>query len=271
MTATSGFRSGYAPVNGVDMYFEVHGAGAPLILIHGGFGVTGMFAPLLPALAAQRQVIAVELQGFGHTADIDRPFGYEHFADDIAALIDYLHLGQADVLGYSLGGGVALQTAIRHPGQVRKVVVVSAPFRRDGWYADVLAGMGSIDADALTGSPMYDIYTSLAPHPEDWPRLVEKTRQLLSTPYDWGADLAALAVPALLVLADADSFPPSHAAAMFALFGGGQGDAGWEGKNRPASQLAILPGATHYDVLSRTDLLLPILTAFLASPPPTGA
>ncbi len=266
MTRTSDFRIGYAPVNGVNMYYEVHGTGAPLILIHGGFGVTGMFAPLLPALAAQRRVIAVELQGFGHTADIDRPFRYEHFADDVAALIDHLGLGQADVLGYSLGGGVALQTAIRHPDVVRKVVVVSAPFCRDGWYADVLAGMAALDADALRNSPMYEIYTAVAPAPDHWPRLVEKTRQLLSTPYDLGNDLAALAVPALLVMADADSFPPSHAAAMFALLGGGQRDAGWQGSDRPASQLAILPGATHYDILSHTDLLLPILSAFLANP-----
>ena len=266
MTRTSDFRIGYAPVNGVNMYYEVHGAGAPLILIHGGFGVTEMFAPLLPALAAQRQVIAVELQGFGHTADIDRPFRYEHFADDIAALIEHLGHAQADVLGYSLGGGVALQTAIRHPDVLRRVVVVSAPFRRDGWYADVLAGMAALDADALRNTPLYEVYAAVAPAPASFPHLVNKTRQLLSTPYDWGNDLAALAVPALLVMADADSFPPSHAAAMFALLGGGQRDAGWDGTDRPASQLAILPGATHYDILSHTDLLLPILAAFLASP-----
>ncbi|MCB0021653.1 MAG: alpha/beta hydrolase [Caldilinea sp.] len=271
MTTTSDFRVGYAPVNGVGMYYEVHGAGAPLILIHGGFGVTGMFAPLLPALAAQRQVIAVELQGFGHTADIDRPFRYEYFADDIAALIDHLGLEQADVLGYSLGGGVALQAVIRHPDVVRKVVVVSAPFRRDGWYADVLAGMAALDAGVLGNTPLYEIYAAVAPTPANFPHLVEKTRQLLSTPYDWGNELAALAVPALLVMADADSFPPSHAAEMFALLGGGQRDAGWEGRERPASQLAILPGATHYDILTHTDLLLPILAAFLATPLPDRA
>lgn len=266
MPATYDFRAGYAPVNGVNMYYEVHGAGAPLILIHGGFGVTGMFAPLLPALAAQHQVIAVELQGFGHTADIDRPYSYEHFADDIAALIEHLGHAQADVLGYSLGGGVALQTAIRHPALVRKVIVVSAPFRRDGWYAAVLTGMGALDADALQNSPMYESYAAVAPSPASFPHLVEKTRQLLSMPYDWSADLAALAMPALLIMADADSFPPSHAAAMFELLGGGQRDAGWEGTDRPASQLAILPGTTHYDILSHTDLLLPVLSAFQANP-----
>lgn len=266
MGDNSNIRIGHAPVNGLEMYYEVHGAGEPLVLIHGGFGVTGMFAPLIPALAAGRQVIAVELQGHGHTADIDRPFSYEHFADDIAALIEHLGHAQADVLGYSLGGGVALQTAIRHPGLVRRVVIVAAPCRRDGWYADVLTGMGSLDADALQNSPMYEIYAAVAPSPANFPHLVDKTRRLLSTPYDWSDDVAALAMPVLLVMGDADSFPPSHAAAMFALLGGGQGDAGWEGKNRPVSQLAILPGTTHYDILSRTELLLPILTAFLASP-----
>ena len=271
MNASNSFRSAYAPVNGLAMYYEVHGAGEPLILVHGGFGVTGMFAPLLPALAAHHQVIAVELQGHGHTADIDRPFSYQHFADDIAALVEHLGLRQADVLGYSLGGGVALQSAIRHPGLVRKVVVISAPFCRDGWFADVRAGMGSIDADVLIGSPMHDIYTALAPHPENWPRLVNKTRQMLSTPYDWGADVAALAMPALLIMGDADSIPPTHAAAMFALLGGGQRDAGWEGTARPASQLAILPGTTHYDILSHTDLLAPILAAFLSTLPPSTA
>jgi pimeloyl-ACP methyl ester carboxylesterase len=139
-------KGSYVSVNGLNMYYEMHGNGEPLVMLHGAFGTIDMHGALLPLLAQTRQVIAVELQAHGHSADIDRPLSYEMMADDIAALIKHLEIGQADILGYSLGGGVALQTAIRHPEVVRKLVVVSAPYKCDGWYAEVLAGQTAISA-----------------------------------------------------------------------------------------------------------------------------
>ncbi len=257
-----------AAVNGLELYYEIHGTGRPLILLHGGFGVVGMFERLLPALAETRQVIGVELQGHGHTADIDRPLRCETMADDVAALIRHLGLGgEADVLGYSLGAGVALQTAIRHPALVRKLVVISVPFRSDGSYPEVRAAMAGITAESaagMIGSPMHTAYMAVAPRPDDFPLLAEKTGELLRLDYDWSAEVSALRQPILLVYADADSVSPAYAAEAFALLGGGQRDAGWEGTDRPTSQLAILPGTTHYNLLDRVELLAPMIEAFLA-------
>ena len=262
--ATTTTRTGYAPVNGLEMYYEIHGTGRPLVLIHGGFGTVGMFGPLLPALAETRQVIAVELQGNGHTADIDRPFSFEQFADDIAALITHLGYEQADVLGYSMGGGVALQTGIRHPEVVGKLVIVSATYASAGWYPEVRAGMAAVNADAArtwVGSPMHNAYAGVAPQPDDWPNLADKTGQLVHQEYDWTAGVTALQVPTLIVIGDADSIFPAHAVEMFGLLGGGKTDGAMGG--RPQSQLAILPAATHFTIITRTDLLLPIIGSFL--------
>lgn len=254
-------ESGYADVNGLKLYYEVYGAGRPLVLLHGGFAVISMFGPLLPALAETRQVIAVEMQAHGHTADIDRPLTFEQMADDTAALITHLGLKTADVLGYSLGGGVALQTAIRHPDIVRKLVVVSAPYKRDGWYPEVLIGMEALNAEMMTGTVLYQAYTSVAPHPKDWSKLTDKTRQLLGQAYNWAQDVAAIKAPTLIVVGDADSVSPAHAVEMFGLLGGGQADGTI--REAPPVHLAVLPGTTHYTILNRLDLLLPIMRTFL--------
>lgn len=258
----------YAAVNGLQMYYEVHGAGEPLALIHGGFGVVGMFAPLLPQLAEVRRVIVVELQGHGHTADVDRPLSFEGLADDVAALIHDLGLAQADVLGYSLGGGVALQTAVRHPDAVRKLVIVSAPCRSDGWYPAVLAGQRAVDADlakSWIGSPMQQAYAAVAPRPEDWPTLAAKTGQLLRREYDWSEAVAALRAPVLIVMGDADSISPAHAVEFFRLLGGGLRDGGWDRSGLSRSRLAVLPATTHFDILF-SPLLAPVVDQFLAAP-----
>jgi pimeloyl-ACP methyl ester carboxylesterase len=264
----------FANVNGLHLYYEMHGAGQPLVLLHGGFGVIGMFAQnLLPALAENHQVIAVELQGHGHTADIDRPFSFEQMADDIAALIRYLGFEQADVLGYSLGGGVALQTAIRHPEVLRKLVIVSAPCRSGGWYPEVLVGMKAINAEAgntWVGSPMYQAYASVAPRPEDWLGLVAKTGQLLSQSYDWSQAVVALSLPVMLAIGDADSVRTAHAVEFFELLGGGQRDVNWDGSGMSNSRLAILPGTTHYDIFSSPALVAAVIP-FLDSPMPVKA
>ncbi len=169
----------YAPVNGLNLYYEVHGTGQPLILLHGGVGAIEMFGEVLSLLAQDRQVIAVDLQAHGRTADIDRPLSFELMADDIAALIRHLGLERADIFGFSLGGGVGLQTAIRHPEVVRKLALASTAFKRNGWYPEVLAGMASISVETFAGTPIHEAYLKTSPKPEAWPTFVAKMRQLL--------------------------------------------------------------------------------------------
>jgi pimeloyl-ACP methyl ester carboxylesterase len=260
----------YAEVNGIRMYYEIHGAGRPLVLLHGGVGAIEMFGEVLPRLAEGREVVAVELQAHGRTADVDRPLAYESMADDVAALIEHLGLEPADVMGYSLGGGVALQTAIRHPEVVRKLVVVSTPFRRDGWYSEVLAGMGQMGpkaAEPMKATPMYALYAAVAPRPEDWPVLLTKLGQLLGRDYDWSGDVEAMKASTMIVVGDADSVRTSHAVEFFELRGGGKRDAGWDGSAMPASRLAILPATTHYEIFS-SPALASAVAPFLDAPMP---
>jgi pimeloyl-ACP methyl ester carboxylesterase len=255
----------YADVNGLSLYYEEHGAGDPLVLLHGGFGAGELLGPLTAALAAGRRVITVDLQGHGHTGDIDRPLLPEHMADDIAALIAHLGLERADVMGYSLGGTVALRTAIQHPERVRRLVVVSVAFRRDGSYPEVVAGFdqfGPEAADMIGRSPMGELYRAAAPRPEDWPVLVAKTAEMLHNDYDWGAEVAAMTTPTLVVFADADSIRPDHMIEFYGLLGGGRQEGGVDGSGRPASQLAVLPGLTHYDI-STSPALPPAVVSFL--------
>jgi pimeloyl-ACP methyl ester carboxylesterase len=260
----------YAPVNGLEMYYEVHGSGEPLILLHGGVGAIEMFGGVLPMLAEGRQVIAADLQAHGRTADVDRPLSIESMADDVGALIEHLGLGKADVMGYSLGGAVALQTAIRHPEVVRKLVVVSTPFRRDGWYPEILAGMeqmGPEAAEPMKGTPMYGLYASVAPRPEDWPVLLTKLGELLKRDYDWSEEVAAIESPTMIVFGDADSVRTAHAVRLFELLGGGKADAGWDGSRMSNARLAILPATTHYDIFSK-PVLASTVTPFLDAPMP---
>ncbi|HEX9013969.1 MAG TPA: alpha/beta hydrolase [Anaerolineaceae bacterium] len=259
----------YAPVNGLKMYYETHGHGekdqAPLVMLPGGLGGAAMFGQALDVMAKSRQVIAVELQGHAHTADIDRPFRWESLADDVAALIRYLGLPRADVCGYSLGGGVALETAIRHPDLVRKLVLVSAPCHQDGWYPQVRVDMGKTNAEnarGWIGSPMQKAYAAVAPQPENWPLLAEKTGELLRREYDRSREFAALPMPVLIALGDADAVRPAYAVEMFEMLGGGQRDAGWDGAGMPRSRLAVLPGTTHYNIFA-SPLLVPVVNIFL--------
>lgn len=255
----------YADVNGIKLYYEVQGSGRPLVLLHGGLGAMEMFGPNLPVLAKGRQLIAVDLQGHGRTADIDRPISVELMADDIAALIKHLGLPRADIMGYSLGGGVALLTAIRHPEVVDRLIVVSTPFRRDAFYPDILSQQTQVNAAAAEGmkqTPMYQLYSSIAPRPEDWPRLLAKMGDAMKKDFDFSKDIAKLRATTLIVAADADIFPPAHAVEMFTLLGGGQRDGGWDGSGRPKSRLAILPGLTHYTIFSDPSLAA-VAVAFL--------
>lgn len=269
----AGPKTGYAKVNGLDLYYERHGEGAPLLLLHGGFGLTGMWGPLLPSLAEKRQVIAVDLQGHGRTADIDRPLRSDLMAEDIAALIHHLGLARADVMGYSMGGSVALRMAIQHPELVDRLVLMSIPFRREGWYPEVrqnMAQMGPAIAELLMRSPLYQAYAAVAPQPEHFPALVGKMGELLRQEYDWSREVSELKPPVLLIYGDHDSISPSHMAEFFGRLGGGQKDAGWDGSGMSRARLAILPGRTHYD-LSMCPLVPQVVSSFLDSRAPGAA
>src|SRR5437870_1182568 len=260
----------YADVNGIKLYYEIHGTGAPLILLHGGLGAISMFGPNLPALAKGRQVIAVDLQGHGRTADVDRPLSTELMADDIAALIKHLKLERPDLMGYSLGGGVALLTAIRHPELVGRLVVISTPIRRNAFYPEILAQQGQVGpeaGEAMKQTPMYQLYASIAPRPEDWPRLLGKIGQAMEKDFDFSTEVAGIKAPTLIVAGDADIFPPAHAVEVFGLLGGGKRDGGWDGSGRPKSRLAILPGLTHYTIFSAPALASAAIP-FLDEPTP---
>jgi pimeloyl-ACP methyl ester carboxylesterase len=260
----------YAEVNGINLYYETHGSGRPLILLHGGLGSGEMFGPALPLLAAGHQVIAVDLQGHGRTADIDRPIDIRVMADDIAALIDHLGLDRPDVVGYSLGGGVALQTAVKYPQKVRRLVAVSANIRRDAIPAEMLAQQGQVSgaaAEFMKETPMYRLYQRVAPRPEDFPRLLDKIGDSMSKDFDFSEEVRGLEVPTLIVAADADMAPPSHYIEVFKLLDGGLRDGGWMGEGRPKGghALAILPGLTHYNIGS-SPLFAAVTLAFLDQP-----
>ena len=264
-------ETGYAPVNDLRMYYEIHGEGPPLILLHGAYMTVDLMGPILPGLATSRQVIAPEQQGHGRTADIDRALTYEQMADDTAALIRHLDLEHADVVGYSMGGGIALQLAIRHPDLVRKLVVASATFSSDGMPAEALAMFPSITPELFAGSPIEAEYLRVAPNPGDFPRLVEKLTRLDTTHFAWPPeDVRGIAAPTLIVLGDSDGVRLEHAVEMFKLRGGGaMGDLA----GLPQSQLAILPGTAHFvppgsGLLDRADWLLAMIPPFLDAPLP---
>jgi pimeloyl-ACP methyl ester carboxylesterase len=260
----------YADVNGIKLYYEIHGTGRPLVLLHGGLGAIEMFGPNLEALAKGRQLIGVDLQGHGRTADIDRPLSAQLMADDIAALIKHLKLERPDIMGFSLGGGVAVHIAIRHPEIVGKLVIVSTPIRRDAFYPDILKQQGQVTAaaaDAMKQTPMYQMYAGIAPRPEDWGRLLGKIGESMKLDFDFSQDVAKIKAPTLIVAGDADIFPPAHAVEVFGLLGGGKQDPGWDGAGRPSSRLAILPGVTHYNMAIAPGLA-PAVIPFLDEPTP---
>jgi pimeloyl-ACP methyl ester carboxylesterase len=259
----------HADVNGLSLRYEEHGSGEPLVLLHGGIGTGEMFAPLLPELGEGRRIITVDLQAHGGTADVDRPLDARLMADDIAALLDHLGLEQADVMGYSLGGKVALRLGIQHPGRVRRLVLVSVAFRRDGSHPEVLQAMDQMSvaaAEPMKQSPLYAAYAQVAPRVEDWPVLIGKVADALKVDFDWTAEIANITAQTLLVYADADSVRPAHIVEFFGLLGGGLRDAGWDNSAKPSNQLAILPGRSHYDVYL-SPALPPIVVSFLDAPP----
>ncbi len=258
--------TGYAPVNGLKMYYEVHGRGEPLVLIHGAFmTITNNWTGWIGPLAKRRKVIALELQGHGRTADIPRDMTSEALADDVAALLEYLKIPRADVLGYSMGGGVAMQCAIRHPNQVRKVVVISAMLRRDGAVQEGQEALATLNADIFKGTPIETEYKKLNPSPDHFPAFVQKLLAMDSKGEDIRADqLKATAAPMFFIHGDSDGVRLEHVAEMFRLKGGGvHGDI----KPLPASRLAILPATTHVTLMQRRAVIVPMVEAFLNAKP----
>jgi len=270
-TANAKGTGQYADVNGINLYYEIHGTGRPLVLLHGGLMSGETFGPVLSLLAERHRVITPDLQGHGRTADIDRPIDIRLMADDIAALIDHLGLDGPDLVGYSLGGGVALQVAVKYPAKIRRLVVVGAHIRRDAIPAEMLAQQARVNAAAaefMKDTPMYQLYLRVAPRPEDFPKLLTKIGESMSKDFDFTEEIRGLKVPTLIVAADADMAPPSHYVEVFKLLDGGLRDGGWMGEGRPKGghALAILPGLTHYNI-GDSPLLAAVTLGFLDQQP----
>jgi pimeloyl-ACP methyl ester carboxylesterase len=240
-----------AKVNGIELGYQIVGEGEPLVLLHGGFGSVEMFGPNVELLAAGRQVIGVDLQSHGRSPAVERPMRFETLADDIAELIRSLGFERAAIMGFSLGGGVGLRTAIQHPDVVERLVLVSTVFKRQGWFPEMTAGMdamGPDTADFMKQTPLFDSYRAIAPRVEDFPILVRQVAEVVKIDYDWSSDIPGLSIPVMLVIGDADGVPPSHAVEFFELLGGGLRDASWDRSGMTHHRLAILPGMTHYDI-----------------------
>ena len=261
-TSRSVPKSGRAEANGILYYYEVHGSGEPLLMLHGGLGSIEMFEPGLPILAESRQVIGVDLHGHGRTPLGDRKIDLPDMGYDMAVLLDKLGFGQVDVLGYSLGGGVAFRFAVQHPSRVRRLVLVSAGYAQDGFYPEMLpmqAAVGAAMADSMKDTPMYESYAAIAPNPEEFPKLLDQMGEWMRKPYDWEEDVKKLTMPVMLVYGDSDMFRPEHIVKFYQLLGGGLRDAGWMRENMSQNRLAILPDVTHYEMAVAPALVATVL------------
>jgi pimeloyl-ACP methyl ester carboxylesterase len=256
-------QSGYADVNGLKMYYEVHGEGKPVVLLHGSYmSIPLNWSHIIPLLAKDRKVIVAEMQAHGRTKDISREFSYEGMADDVSGLLRHLAIDSADIVGYSMGGGVAFQFAVRHPEQVRRLVVLSGTYKHDGWWPDVEASYATFTPDMFKGTPIQKQYDSLGNDPARFPEFVKKVISIDLKPYDWSKDVKKIQAPIFMAIGDADGIRYEHALELFRAKGGGKmGDI----HGLPKSRLAIIPGTTHIGMMQRTDWLIPMITDFLDS------
>lgn len=251
-------KSGKAAVNGIEMYYAIHGEGAPLLLLHGGLGSSDMFYPILDKFTQNRTVITVDLHGHGRTALGNRELSIIDMGDDLAALLDELGYPQVDVVGYSLGAGAGFRLAVQHPEKVRKLVLISGGFARDGFYPEILEQQSMVNADAaeyMKETPMYQQYVKVAPNPDEFPRLLQQIGEYMSKDFNWADDVKKLKMPVMLIFGDSDMYRPEHMVEFYKLLGGGLKDAGWMRENMSQNRLAILPNLTHYDIFLAPELV----------------
>jgi len=260
----TGIRKGYVEAGGVRYGYEIHGVGAPLLLLHGGFGSLDMFGPVLSSLAQRRQVIAVDLYGHGRTALTDRPIDAVAIGNDMAKVVKSLGFARVDALGFSFGAMVAFQFAAQHPESIGRLILASMPYASEGFYADIREQQKLISPAGLMNTPLYDAYKALAPRVEDFPEFVERMGRAIRTPYDWSAQVKALKPTTLLIYGDSDMFEPEHIIRFYQLLGGWLKDAGWDGAGMARHRLAILPGVTHY-AMSDAPALADTALEFLGS------
>lgn len=255
-------QSGYVEANGINYYYEIHGEGEPLLLLHGGLGSFGMFMPILGELTTARQVIGVDLHGHGRTELGNRPINLIDIGDDLAVILEELGYEQVDVMGYSFGGGAAFRLAVQHPERVRRLAIVSAGFADDGFFPEIRGQQNQIGAEmaeTMRDTPMYQSYAAIAPVPEDFPRLLNAMGDLMSTPYNFADDVGTLKMPVMLVFGDSDMYRLEHIMEFYQLLGGGLQDAGWMRENMSQNRLAILPNQTHYDIFFSPALVTTVL------------
>jgi pimeloyl-ACP methyl ester carboxylesterase len=255
--------SAYVNVNGLKMYYEVYGEGKPIVLLHGSFMNIAMnWSQVIPVLARTHKVIVPEMQGHGHTKDIPRAMSCEAMADDVSALLQHLKVDSADILGYSLGGCIAFQVAVRHPEQVRRLVILSATYASNGWWPDVEASFKTMNAEIFKGSPIEQAYISYGNDPAKFSAWVMKILSIDDKPYDWAPAVKQIKAPIFMLIGDVDGVRYEHALELFKAKGGGQtGDL----HGMPKSRLAILPGTTHIGMMMHTDYWIPMVNDFLAS------
>ena len=264
--------SGYVTANGVNYWFEIHGKGEPLLLLHGGLGSTSMFGPVVSRFAETRRVIGVDLHGHGHTALGTRPINLIDIGNDLAVIVRALGINQVDVAGYSFGGGAALRLAVQHPALVRRLVIASAPYAQNGFFPEMLpqqAAVGAAMAEGMKETPMYKSYVAVAPRPQDFPRLLDAMGAFMRQSYDWSADVKKLTMPVMLVFGDSDMIRPEHIFSFYQLLGGGLKDAGWQREHMSKNRLAILPDLTHYEVFASPAFaatVLPFLNGVSQAP-----
>lgn len=261
--ATKPKTKGHSEANGVNYYYEIHGQGDPLLLLHGGLGSIEMFGPILPTLAEGRECIAVDLHGHGRTQLGDRKISLPDMGDDMDVLLKELGYDQVDVLGYSLGAGVGFRLAVQHPDRVRRLALVSAGFSTDGFYPEMLPQQAAVSgamADAMKDTPMYQGYVAVAPDPDEFPKLLDRVGGSMRESFNWAEDVKTLKMPVILVVGDSDMFRLDHIVEFYNLLGGGLKDAGWNREHQSQNRLAILPDVTHYDMLLAPGLATTLLT-----------
>jgi pimeloyl-ACP methyl ester carboxylesterase len=258
VAASAPKKSGHVAANGLNYYYEIHGRGEPLLLLHGGLGSIDMFGPVLPAFAAGREVIAVDLHGHGRTELGDRPIDLIDIGDDLATVLSELGYGEVDVFGYSFGGGAGFRLAVQHPEMVRRLAIVSAGYSPSGYYDEIRAQQVQIGADMaefMKETPMYASYVAVAPKPEDFPRLLQNMGDLMRLEFDWSEDAKTLQMPTMLIFGDSDMYKLDHVMRFYQLLGGGLKDAGWQREHMAQNRLAIIPNRTHYDIFFAPELV----------------